>query len=99
LRYKIDYAGNAENHLAGFAARQRRIIADAIDVQLSHDPTVQTRNRKRMRPNALAPWELRIGGFRVYYDVTDQPEPVVQILAIGEKVHNRVRIGREVIEP
>ena len=72
---------------------------DGIEQQLTHDPTVQTRNRKRMRPSALAPWELRIGDIRVYYDARDEPEPLVQILAIGVKVHKCVRVGREVIEP
>jgi hypothetical protein len=34
----------------------------------------------------------------VYYDVEDEPEPVVQIRAVGIKERNRVRIGKEVIE-
>ncbi len=51
-----------------------------------------------MRPNLLAPWELRIGNLRVYYDVEDQPEPVVRIRAVGIKKRNRVRIGKEEIE-
>jgi mRNA-degrading endonuclease RelE of RelBE toxin-antitoxin system len=50
-----------------------------------------------MRPNPLAPWELRIGGLRVYYDVEDEPEPVVYIRAIGIKERNTVRIGKEVV--
>ena len=55
-------------------ARQRAIVLDAVDEQLTHQPTVETRNRKPMRPNPLAPWELRIGVLRVYYDVEDIPE-------------------------
>ncbi len=50
-----------------------------------------------MRPNPLASWELRIGDLRVYYDVEDEPEPVVYIRAIGIKERNAVRIGKEVI--
>jgi mRNA-degrading endonuclease RelE of RelBE toxin-antitoxin system len=45
----------------------------------------------------LPPWELRIGDLRVYYDVEDEPEPVVYIRAIGIKEGNTVRIGKEVI--
>jgi hypothetical protein len=45
-----------------------------------------------MRPNPLAPWELRIGVLRVYYDIEEQPEQVVTILAIGIKKRNRVLI-------
>ena len=69
-----------------------------MDEQLVHQPTVETRNRKPMRPNPLAPWELRIGNLRVYYDVEEDPEPVVYIRAIGVKERDRVRIGKEVIE-
>jgi hypothetical protein len=51
-----------------------------------------------MRPNPVAPWELRIGILRVYYDVEAEPGPMVRIHAVGIKQRNRVRIGREVIE-
>jgi hypothetical protein len=74
------------------------MVLDAVDEQLVHQPTVETRNRKPMRPNPLAPWELRIGNLGVYYDVEEEPEPVVFIRAVGVKQRNRVCIGREVIE-
>ena len=46
-----------------------------------------------MRPNPLAPWELR-----VYYDVEETPEPKVLIRAVGLKERNRVRIGMKEFE-
>jgi hypothetical protein len=58
---------------------------------------VETRNRKPMRPNPLAPRELRLGILRVYFDVVIEPEPVVVVLAVGVKERNAVRIGRTVI--
>ena len=63
-----------------------------------YQPTLETRNRKLMRPNPIAPWELRIGNLRVYYDVEDEPESVVFIRAVGVKDRNQVRIGKEVIK-
>jgi hypothetical protein len=78
--------------------RQQSIILDNIDQQLAHQPQLETRNRKPMRPNPVAPWELRIGTLRVYYDIEDAPEPKVLIRAVGVKLRNRVRIGREEIE-
>lgn len=51
-----------------------------------------------MRPNPIAPWELRIGDLRVYYEV-DAVEDVVRVLAVGIKERNLVRIGEEVFEP
>lgn len=46
-----------------------------------------------MRPNPLAPWELRIGDLRVYYEIEEDPEQVVTIVAVGVKDGNRVLIG------
>ena len=66
--------------------------------QLEHAPDAATRNRKPLRPNPLAPWELRIGNLRVYYEVMNDPEAMVSILAVGINQHERVRIGGEVIE-
>lgn len=64
--------------------------------QLAHQPTVERRNRKRLRPNPLAPWELRIGNLRVYFSVEEEPERVVKIRAIGvKKQGNRLFIGGE----
>jgi len=51
-----------------------------------------------MRPNPIAPWELRIGGLRVYYEVEELPDPKVVILAVGVKERNKVRIGKEVVQ-
>ncbi len=48
-----------------------------------------------MRPNPVAPWELRIGHLRVYFEVEEGPDPVVRIRAIGMKDRNVVWIGGE----
>jgi mRNA-degrading endonuclease RelE of RelBE toxin-antitoxin system len=40
----------------------------------------------------LADWELRIGRYRVFYDV-DVANRVVRILAVGVKERNRLLIG------
>lgn len=80
------------------SARQRALIFDAVEEQLSHQPTVETRNRKPMRPNPLAPWELRVEECRVYYDMVDEPDAVVTVLAVGLKDRARVIIGGEEIE-
>ncbi len=98
MSYRIEYSPETENHLRALTARQRTIVLNAIDKQLSGQPTVETRNRKPMRPNPVAPWELRIGNLRVYYDVEEEPNQKVFILAVGVKLRNRVLIGGEVIE-
>jgi len=99
LPYRIEYLRPALEHLRYLTARQRSIVFAGVDGQLRHDPTVETRNRKQMRANPLASWELRLGGLRVYYDVEEQPEQLVKIAAIGIKDGNEVIIGPERIRP
>jgi len=71
---------------------------DTVDEQLLHQPTIETQQRKPMRPNPIAPYELRIGNLRVYYDVEEEPEFVVNIRAIGIKIRHQVRIGKEIVD-
>lgn len=97
MPYRIEYSPDAEDHLRRLTARQRTTVLDSVDEQLTHTPTKETRNRKPMRPNSLAPWELRIGDLRVYYDVDEEPE-LVLIRAVGIKVRNLVRIGKDIFE-
>ena len=98
MKYRIEYSRDALEHLRLLTAREQRLVLDRADRMLAHDPAVETRNRKPMRPNPLAPWELRIGNIRVYYDIEEAPECIVVILAVGIKERNRVRIGKEVLE-
>lgn len=74
-------------------ARQRAIVLDSVEEQLAHQPQIETTHRKRMRPNPVAPWELRIGDLRVYYDIIDEAEPSVLVLAVGLKRRSAVWIG------
>lgn len=67
-------------------------------MQLAHQPRLRTRNRKPMEANPVASWELRIGRLRVYYEVSDTPEAVVTVRAVGLKDRNRVYIAGEEIE-
>jgi mRNA-degrading endonuclease RelE of RelBE toxin-antitoxin system len=97
LPFRIEYSPDSAEHLQALTARQQAIILDTVDRQLAHQPNIETKNRKPMRPNPVAPWELRIGNLRVYYDL-DEAEQVAYIRAIGVKQRNRVRIGKEVID-
>ena len=72
---------------------QQRIIT-AIEEQLVDQPGQETRNRKRLRPNQLAEWELRIDAFRVLYDV-DTADHVVSIRAVARKRGNRLFVYGE----
>lgn len=98
MSYRIEYSGDAEEHMKELTARRQSIVLKTVDEQLINQPNVETMNRKPMRPNPIAPWELRIGDIRVYYDIIEQPQKLVNILAVGTKVRNKVYIGKEEIE-
>ena len=66
---------------------------DQIDSSLKHEPERETRNNKALRPNRLAERELRIGRFRVFYDI--EAGKTVKIEAVGHKRGNCLYIGGE----
>ena len=88
--YVIEYSPPSREHLAALRAGQRATVLDEVDVQLLHQPTVVTRNRKPLQPNPLARFELRIAELRVYYEV-DEERRVVEIRAVGIKDRDRRR--------
>jgi mRNA-degrading endonuclease RelE of RelBE toxin-antitoxin system len=85
--YDVELAETARRDLQWFAKYDQNIIVDGIRRRLRDAPMVEDRNRKRLRPNAVATWELRIGRFCVLYDVDVQVR-VVAIQRIGEKRGN-----------
>jgi mRNA-degrading endonuclease RelE of RelBE toxin-antitoxin system len=92
--YTISLAGGAEGDLSLMTAYVRRIILDGLAAHLAYQPTLQSRRIKEMRPNPIAGWELRLGDYRVLYDV-DQEERVVSVQVVGEKVGNRLIVRGE----
>ncbi len=70
---------------------------DGAEEQLKDQPTLETRNRKLLRENPFATWELRLGDLRVFYNVNDL-EQTIEIVAVGIKEHNRLIIGGEEVK-
>ncbi len=88
--YKIEYAEGVASDLANLRVYVRKQILDGIEKQLIHEPIRRTRNRKIV-PGLVPPWEheepiwqLRVGEYRVFYDVNDAAARVM-IRAIRHK--------------
>ncbi len=97
MAYTIEYTASAEGDIAYFRKYEQVLIVDAIDDQLIYEPHLETRNRKVLDPNPLAAWELRIGRYRVFYDV-DAVTRLVLVKAVGWKEHNTLYIrGKEYV--
>ena len=96
--FDIDLTEGAQADLNWFAAYAQRIILDGIEVHLRYQPTLGSHKIIAMRPNPVAGWELRLGDYRILYDVDDTARAVT-IEAIGEKRGNRLLIrGQEFTE-
>lgn len=96
MAYEIRFAASAKRHLRAFEVPERAMIVDGVETQLAHQPLLETRNRKRLLANPIAPWELRVRDIRVFYEV-DEPG-VVTVLAIGTKRGNRLYIEAQEID-
>lgn len=94
-KFRFEFTRDADEDLRSFSKPERRFILQAMESLLAFEPSRQSRNRKRLRPNELARWELRVGNFRVFYDVEEE-EGVVRIRGFGWKDRNRLLIrGKE----
>ena len=83
--YEIEFTLEANEDLELFRKFEQKRILDETESQLKYEPNVETRNRKKMRSNDVAGWELRIGKFRVFYNV-DERTHTVSLEAAGFKI-------------
>ena len=90
--FEVEIDPDAWEHLQALPAHDQSMLLDAIEQQLRHQPDHETRNRKPLRPNTLAGWELRVRDFRIFYDIVPD-EITVYVIAIGIKERNRLLIG------
>ncbi len=95
--YQIELTPEALDDLSTFRKFDQVRIIDAMENQLSNEPTAEARNRKRLRPNKLAEWVLRVDTFRVFYEVLTA-DTIVKVIAIGQKVGNDLFIRGERFE-
>ena len=98
VRFQIEYTPEAMDHLAGLRAHEAALVLDNVERKLTHEPTMPSRNRKLLRANPVAPWELRLGTLRVYFDVAFEPAPVVTVRAVGVKIRERVWVGGKEVD-
>jgi mRNA-degrading endonuclease RelE of RelBE toxin-antitoxin system len=88
--YKIEYSARALEDLAAIPLFHRKRIMDAVARDLSWEPLVPTRNRKPLAAVCLGfeheppVWELRVGDWRVFYDVEVSTQTVF-VRAVRQK--------------
>lgn len=92
MGYRITITRDAEQQLEALPVREQRVLAAAIVTRLQDQPTTPTKAIKRLRPNPLAEYELRIGDLRVLYNVEGDE---VVLLVVGRKVGNKLIVSGE----
>lgn len=80
--FEIEFTPEAIEDLRALRKHERNRIIEGIERQLPHEPDLETRNRKKLRPNQVSEWELRIDRFRVFYDIDEQSR-IVKVEAVG----------------
>ena len=95
MRYTIEFTQLALDGLKQVKRYNRQRVVDSLHQQLGHQPTTKSRNRKQL--DDVIPsfdyqppiWELRVGEYRVFYDV-DDTEYVVHVRAVRRKPSNKM---------
>jgi mRNA-degrading endonuclease RelE of RelBE toxin-antitoxin system len=83
--FSIEYDQEAEDDLKAVRSFDQKRIVDAIAAHLRHTPTNTSGSRiKFLEEPFWCQYRLRVGEFRVYYDV-DEPERRVNILRVLRK--------------
>ena len=83
MKYEIVLAAQAVDDFRQLSARDRSTIRDALDRHLRNEPGKDTGSSiKRLRGMVRPQYRLRVGEFRVFYDVL---EDAVEVLAIVAK--------------
>lgn len=92
--FEIRFSAGVAADLKRLRAGQRRRVLDEIEKKLSFGPMLPTKHVKRLKDlvlpfEAVPPvWQLRIGEFRVIYDV-DEVQRQVFVRAVRRKPPHR----------
>lgn len=83
--YDMLFDQQALSDLESLRRTDQVTIMAAIERHLTHEPMRVSRARiKRLEPPVLAAFRLRVGEYRVFYDV-DEASMTVRIVAVREK--------------
>jgi len=72
--FEIVFTENALKDIHYLKKPDQVLVLESIEKQLINEPLTTTKNRKPLRPNNLAEWELRVQEFRVFYDTNIEEE-------------------------
>jgi len=93
MPYEIELTEDSKRDIQALRSFERRMVLDAIERHLRHEPTKESHNRiKRLRELTRPQYRLRVDDIRVFYDVADE---VVEIIAVIAKPQAAEWLARE----
>lgn len=82
MAFEILYSDEAVDELKELRAFDRTAILDQIEEILAANPTLESKAKvKRLKEPAPSAYRLRVGDFRVFYDVEEQTVSVLRVLS------------------
>lgn len=95
--FEIRFSEGVEEDLRKIKAFELRKLFDEMEVQLKNNPLETTKNKKKILENLIPPFDavspirqLRMGEYRVFYDV-DEEEKVVFVRAVRRKPPHKTK--------
>src|SRR3989442_10793205 len=77
MPYTVIFSARAARELRGIRAADRAVITDQIRRLLSTNPALTSKARiKHLTGDVFPPYRLRVGDYRVFYDVEEEANRV-----------------------
>jgi len=92
MAFRITITEDADRQFRSLSVRDQRILEAAVAARLEDQPTLVSNAIKRLRPNPLAEFELRVGNLRALYNVE---EDEVVMIVVGRKDGNNLIVEGE----
>ena len=87
MPYEIRYSSEAVEQLKKLRVFDRTAILDQVEQVLGVNPTVVSKSPvKRLHEPAPTQYRLRVGEFRVFYDVDQDAVLIIQVLSKQESL-------------
>ena len=87
MAFEIRYTRLAQSQLKALRAFDRSAVITQIDNVLKNSTTLTSKARiKRLRQPAPTDFRLRVGEFRVFYNVADDIVQIIQIMTKADSV-------------
>ena len=97
IKYTVVFDQDAISDLESLRAYDRRAVVDVAQRLLSTEPTRISKSRiKRLRDLESLQYRLRVGEFRVLYDVFDDKVLILRVLAKADVDEYLREMGHEI---